>query len=91
MNNFETKTKNSISRDHYQASLKEGELVMQPFCACGNPLDEDYFCENCGRRCRCYLIVCRDLPALERVQSYIQRSPQFAVYRAQLSGASSPV
>lgn len=81
--------KNNVNQDHYKASIESGELFMQPFCACGNPLNEDYFCEKCSRRCRCYLIVCKDQAALELVQFYIRHSAQFSGYSAQLT-VSSP-
>lgn len=87
MDTVETNTENAVGQDHYQAFLEEGELVIQPFCACGNPLNEDYFCEKCNRHCRCYLIICQDVSTLERVRLYIRRAPQFALYRAQLAGA----
>ena len=35
--------KGNIPRDYYAASLDNGSLVMEPRCACGNILDEDYF------------------------------------------------
>ena len=72
-------------RDYYDATLENGSLVMSPHCACGNALNEDYFCEKCNRRCHCYQIVCDTPDTLERVQRYIRVSPQFAMYSAHLS------
>ncbi len=72
-------------RDHYRAQLKDGELVMTPYCACGNILKEDYFCEKCNRGCRCYDILCDNEKTLETVKAYIRKSPQFSVYRARLA------
>ncbi len=69
-------------KDHYKAHLENGELIMVPYCACGCMLNEDYFCENCGRKCRCYQIYCADAQTLELVQSYIRKSPQFSAYTA---------
>ena len=72
-------------RDYYEAILADGSLVMTPHCACGNVLEEDYFCEKCNRRCHCYHIIC-DMPdTLSLVQKYIKDSSQFAVYTASLS------
>ena len=72
-------------RDYYEATLENGSLVMTPHCACGNALNEDYFCEKCNRRCHCYTIVCDTPDTLDLVQKYIRESPQFAVYTAGLS------
>lgn len=72
-------------RGYYEATLENGSLVMNPHCACGNVLNEDYFCEKCNRRCHCYQIVCDTPDTLELVQRYIRESPQFAVYTAYLS------
>ncbi len=84
--NYQTEnTKKSSSQGFYKAHLEDGELCMTPFCACGNPLDEDYYCEKCGCRCRCYRIICHDPETLELVKDYIRKSPQFSVYRAELA------
>jgi hypothetical protein len=72
-------------KDHYKATLDNGELVMSPHCACGNILNEDYFCERCNRRCHCYQILCDRAATLERVQKYIRESSQFATFTAILS------
>ena len=72
-------------QDYYKATLENGSLVMTPHCACGNVLNEDYFCENCKRQCHCYQIVCDTPDTLGLVQKYIRESPQFAVYTAGLS------
>ncbi len=84
MNSIHTNTDKASSKDHYRAYLENGELVMTPFCACGNSLDDNYFCEKCNRQCRCYEIICEDSATLERVQAYIRKSPQFSVYKAHL-------
>ena len=73
-------------RDYYEATLENGNLVMTPHCACGNALNEDYFCEKCNRRCHCYQIVCENTATLELVQYYIRESSKFAVYKAILKG-----
>ena len=71
-------------QDYYKATLENGSLVMTPYCACGNVLNEDYFCEKCNRRCHCYHIVCDTPNTLELVQRYIRESPKFTVYTAGL-------
>jgi hypothetical protein len=42
--------KGNIPRDYYEATLENGSLVMTPYCACGNRLDDDYLCEKCKRK-----------------------------------------
>ena len=73
------------SRDHYKASLENGSLVMKPYCGCGNLLDEDYFCQQCDRRCHCNEILCDTEATLELVKEYIRRSGQFSGFRAKLA------
>ena len=77
--------KNPLKRDHYKATLEEGSLTMTPYCACGNVLNEDYFCEQCNRRCHCFQIVCDNSATLELVQKYIYKSHQFAAFKASLA------
>ncbi|MFP3869341.1 MAG: hypothetical protein ACLFVT_00480 [Syntrophobacteria bacterium] len=72
-------------RDHYKATVENGSLVMKPYCACGNLLDEDYLCEKCNRRCHCTEILCDTHATLELVKRYIRQSPQFAAFRAKLA------
>ena len=71
-------------RDHYLALIEDGSLVMKPYCACGNLLDESYFCDKCQRRCHCNLILCDSNQTLDMVNTYIRRSPSFSVFRAKL-------
>ena len=78
--------KENIPRDHYMAGLENGSLVMQPHCACGNSLDEDYFCEKCRKKCRCHLIICDKIETLNRVRDYIRKSSQFSGFKAKLAG-----
>ena len=79
--------KNTPPHDYYEAALENGELVMQPYCACGNALDEDYVCGKCHRRCQCNQILCNDEATLERVKSYIRKSSQFSAFKVKLAGA----
>lgn len=71
--------------DYYEATMENGDLMMSPHCACGNALNDGYFCEKCNRQCRCYRIVCDSPATLQLVQKYIRSSPQFAAYTAELA------
>ena len=79
--------KNNSLCDYYEAALENGALVMQPYCACGNALDEDYICEKCHRKCHCNQIICNDEATLELVKSYIRKSSQFSAFKVKLAGA----
>jgi hypothetical protein len=78
--------KKKMPRDYYEATLENGELVMSPLCACGNRLNDDYFCEKCRRECRCHLILCQDEATLDLVRQYIRKSSQFSGFTANLTG-----
>lgn len=84
--NMTTIVEEGRPRDHYEATLEDGSLVMKPYCACGNLLGEDYFCEKCKRRCHCNLIVCNDEATFDLVKIYIRRSPSFSAFNAKLKG-----
>ena len=71
-------------RDHYKGKIKNGSLEMKPYCACGNLLDDNYFCDRCQHRCHCNLIVCEDQETLDKVNAYIRKSPSFSAFRAKL-------
>lgn len=77
--------KNTLPRDYYAATLEDGSLVMKPNCACGNALNEDYFCEKCDRRCHCNQIICDSEATLELVNNYIRKSPKLSAFRAKLA------
>ena len=77
--------KNNLPRDYYEATLEDGSLVMKPCCACGNALNEDYFCEKCNRRCHCNQIICDDEATLELVKNHIRKSPKLSAFRAKLA------
>jgi hypothetical protein len=63
--------------DYFFAEMENGQLVMKPFCLCGNPLDEDYFCEKCRKQCLCTDVVCAD----ESTFRFIQDHPPFKKLR----------
>ncbi|HMK65397.1 MAG TPA: hypothetical protein VK564_06355 [Thermodesulfobacteriota bacterium] len=67
--------------DYFFAEMEDGELVMRPFCQCGNPLAEDYTCEKCQRQCLCTDVICAD----ETTFRFIQDHPpfkRFKIYQA---------
>ena len=72
-------------QDYYEATLENNALVMKPYCACGNPLDEDYFCEKCNRRCRCYQVYCDTETTFGLVNRYIKKSSKFFGFKAMLA------
>ncbi len=67
--------------DYFFAHLEKGELVMEPFCRCGNPLEEEYYCEKCQRQCRCTDVVCADETAFR----FIQDHPPFKKFKFYLA------
>jgi hypothetical protein len=80
--------KNNLPRDHYKATLENGSLIMKPYCACGNSLDEDYFCDKCNRRCNCHQIVCDNKNTLKLVKNYTRKSSQFSAFKIKLASES---
>jgi len=80
--------KNEVPLDYYTATLENGSLQLKPYCACGNSLNEDYFCEKCRRKCRCTRIICSDPEALDLAKRYIRKSSQFSGYKAELARGS---
>jgi hypothetical protein len=77
--------KNNISPDYYKTTMENGSLVMEPHCACGNPINDDYFCEKCNRKCHCRLIVCDNETTFKRVKDYIRKSSQFSGFEVKLA------
>ena len=67
--------------DYFFAEIEKGALVMKPFCRCGNPLAEEYYCEKCRRQCRCTDVVCAD----ETTFRFIQDHPPFNKVRVFLA------
>ena len=74
----------------YYACLEDGQLVMEPYCSCGNPLDETYLCDKCDKRCQCTDILCEDQATLNIVEKYIRTSPKFSGFKAMLGKRKSP-
>ncbi|MCK8602241.1 hypothetical protein [Desulfoferrobacter suflitae] len=71
-------------QDYYVASWEDNQLVMEPFCHCGNSLDEDYFCRQCDRKCHCNFVVCADPQSLSVVEKLIHGNPKFRDYEVSL-------
>lgn len=84
----ENTKKTVASNDYYDAKIENGALQMEPHCACGNPLNDDYFCEKCNRQCRCRHIICDNEETLAQVKQYIRKSPQFSEFTAFLAGSN---
>jgi hypothetical protein len=77
--------KDDAPRDYYKATLENGSLVMEPRCACGNPLNDDYVCDKCNKKCHCHQIICDNETTLELVKKYIRKSPQFSAFTVKLA------
>ena len=73
----------------YYAYMEDGELVMEPHCSCGNPLDELYYCDQCQHNCRCTDIMCDDQATLNLVEKYIRTSPKLRNFKAILGRRKS--
>ena len=80
--------KNDLPCDHYGATRENGSLVMKPYCACGNSLNEDYFCVKCNKRCHCNQIICDNEATLKLVKSYMRKSSQFSAFKVKLASES---
>jgi len=77
--------KNEVqNKDFFYATLEGAELIMKPYCACGNPLPEDYYCEKCQRQCRCTEIRCKDKAVLDHVNGFITGNKRFHNFTAVL-------
>ena len=84
-----SKDTDSVNLGAFYAYLEDGELVMEPHCSCGNPLDEYYLCDKCKRQCRCTDILCEDQATLNLVEKYIRTSPRLRNFNAMLGKRKS--
>jgi hypothetical protein len=84
-----SKDTDSANLGAFYAYLEDGELVMEPYCSCGNPLDEYYHCDKCNRQCRCTDIMCEDQATLNLVEKYIRTSPRLRNFNAMLGKRKS--
>jgi hypothetical protein len=80
----EPKDSSTTGISAYYAHLEDGELVLEPYCGCGNQLDETYFCDGCKRHSHPNDILCEDEAALTMVDRYIRTSVKFRKFRAML-------
>lgn len=71
-------------QDYYLAHWEDNQLVMEPFCHCGNALDEDYFCSECERECDCTFVACYDPQSLSVVEKMINGNPSFRNYQVSM-------
>lgn len=78
----EKASKNSGGNDYFFATMEEGSLAMEPYCACGNRLLEEYFCEKCNRQCLCTEIACDNEETLEFIDHLIATNPKFRNFKA---------
>ncbi|MFH0813233.1 MAG: hypothetical protein V2A69_10425 [Pseudomonadota bacterium] len=69
-------------RDYFFATFDTGGLVLEPHCACGNYLSEEYFCEQCQKQCLCTEIRCKDKETLAYVTRFLKDNEQFRNFRA---------
>jgi hypothetical protein len=70
------------ARDYFIAHFEDGGLVMEPYCSCGEALNEDYFCTVCGRQCTCIEVRCKDREAFDLMETLIRENPRFKNFRA---------
>ncbi len=84
-----TRTKlRDLRRDYFLARSGEGaELVMEPYCWCGNALEQDYFCTECDHKCRVTMIACADPRALSIAQALVRTNADFRAFEAATLGA----
>lgn len=71
--------------DCFRAYLENGGLSMEPYCRCGEQLNEDYHCAACDRNCRCTTFVCDDEATLAAVKQFIEEQPSFEGFRTLLA------
>jgi hypothetical protein len=79
-----SKDNNSAALGAFYARLEDGQLVMEPYCSCGNQLDEGYNCDKCNKRCQVPDILCEDQATLHLVEKYARTSPKFRNFNVML-------
>ena len=57
---------------------------MEPHCACGNPLLEDFYCGKCQKQCLCTEIRCKDKGVLDYVNRLLKGNERFHNFTAVL-------
>jgi len=71
-----SKDKNHSTLGAFYARLEAGQLVMEPYCSCGNQLDESYNCDKCNKHCQVPDILCENQATLNLVEKYVRTSPK---------------
>jgi hypothetical protein len=84
-----SKDKNFAALGAFYARLEDGQLVMEPYCSCGNLLDESYHCDKCDQHCQCPDILCEDQATLNLVEKYVRTSPKFRNFNVMLGKRKS--
>lgn len=69
-------------KDYFVAEWVEEQLSMTPYCFCGRQVNEDYFCDACGRQCTCQVILCRGPQTLRVVEMFLHGNPDFKNFEA---------
>ncbi len=71
-------------KGYFRASIEGKELIMKPHCACGNHLEEEYFCEACRKKITCNEIRCADQATLDYVDRLLHNNASFRNFTAVL-------
>lgn len=67
----------SKGQDYFLARWVDGALSMQPHCACGEVLNDNYCCESCNREADPTFLACVGTTAFSVAQRLIQGNPNF--------------
>ncbi len=67
-------------RDYFVARVEDGELLMEPFCYCGNPLDDQYYCKPCEHQCSCTFVACADPGATAMMETLVRSRVDFGKF-----------
>ncbi|MFZ2448447.1 MAG: hypothetical protein WAW37_18970 [Syntrophobacteraceae bacterium] len=70
--------------DYLLASMEDGQLVLEPFCSCGNALDENYHCPQCQKVCECKFVACSGVQSMALVEKLLAGNPRFRGFEASL-------
>ena len=70
--------------EYFLASMEDGQLVMEPFCSCGNILDENFHCPSCNKVCDCRFVACTNPDSLAIVEKLVAGNPSFRNFEASL-------
>ncbi len=73
---------------YFLASWEDNQLVLEPYCFCGEMLEENFFCPRCRENRAIDVILCREFKIVGIVEKFIHGNPQFKDFRAYLLKAS---